>query len=185
MEADSQLIARYLAKKDELALETLVRRHLSGVYSFVRRYNADEDTVSDIVQESFVKAWKNLKRFDSKKNFRSWLLAIAKNTALDHLKRKAALPLSAFEDDGFDTAELAVDAAPSVLEQLIGRQSEQELALAIAQLPAPHRSVVAMHVTDGLRFREIAQALGQPLNTVKSHYRRGIVALRRLVMHQK
>ena len=90
---DEKLVQIYL-KGDGKALEELVRRYLSLIYNFSRRYNGDADNVSDIAQEVFVKVWKNLKKFDKSKNFKLWIFTIAKNTALDWLKKKNAVPFS-------------------------------------------------------------------------------------------
>jgi len=69
------------------------------IYNFSRRYAGDPDNASDITQEAFVKVWKNLKKFNISKNFRVWLFAIAKNTALDWIKKKKTLPLSLLNEN--------------------------------------------------------------------------------------
>src|SRR5258708_18528094 len=87
-----QLVAEHIAGNKQ-AFEILVSRHLNGVYNFVYKYAHDLDQAEDITQESFVKAWKNLKKFNSKYKFKTWLFTIAKNTALDALKKKGFVPL--------------------------------------------------------------------------------------------
>src|SRR3989338_5537868 len=94
---DEQLVKSYL-KGDEKALEELVRRYLPVIYNFSRKYTGDPDNASDIAQEVFVKVWKNLKKFDTSKNFKAWLFTVAKHTALDWLKKKNALPFSLLKE---------------------------------------------------------------------------------------
>lgn len=84
---DEQLIKNYL-KGDDNSLEILIRRYLKPIYFFVYGYTKDEQKAEDIAQEVFVKIWKNLKKFDKNKNFKTWIFTIAKNTALDYLKKK-------------------------------------------------------------------------------------------------
>ncbi|MCX6813734.1 MAG: sigma-70 family RNA polymerase sigma factor [Candidatus Azambacteria bacterium] len=94
---DEQLVKNYF-KGDEKSLEELIRRYLPLIYNFSRRYAGDPDNAADITQEVFVKVWKNLKKFNTSKNFRVWLFTIAKNTALDWLKKKNALPFSLLKE---------------------------------------------------------------------------------------
>src|SRR3989344_2340755 len=94
---DEKLVQMYL-RGGEKALEELVRRYLPLIYSFSRRYSGNTDNASDIVQEVFIKAWKNLKIFDQNKSFKTWIFTIAKNTALDWLKKKNAVPFSLLKE---------------------------------------------------------------------------------------
>ncbi|MGD0977025.1 MAG: RNA polymerase sigma factor [Minisyncoccia bacterium] len=173
---DEQLVSQYL-KGDETALETLFQRYLTPIFNFSRRYVGNVDVASDVTQESFVKAWKNLKRFDISKKFKSWLFTIAKNTAFDWLRKNHALPFSALEseDEIFDVA----DEAPSFLKMLELKQSSKELEYAINDLPTHYRKVVKLRHHDALSFRGIADHLKEPLNTVKSRYRRGVIILKK------
>ncbi|MBI4159946.1 sigma-70 family RNA polymerase sigma factor [Candidatus Wolfebacteria bacterium] len=72
----------------EVSLELLIRRYLKPIYGFTYRYvGAGQDT-EDVTQETFVKVWRNLKKFDQNKSFKTWIFSIAKNTAIDFLKKK-------------------------------------------------------------------------------------------------
>ncbi|MCX6789783.1 MAG: sigma-70 family RNA polymerase sigma factor, partial [Candidatus Gribaldobacteria bacterium] len=95
--SDNEIVKRHL-KGDEEALEFLVRRYLKPIYSFVCRNVGDADVAEDITQETFVKMWKNLKKFDQQKNFKSWLFTIAKNSSIDFLRKKKVTPLSFAEE---------------------------------------------------------------------------------------
>jgi len=163
----------YLAG-DEKALEKLVRRYLPLIYNFSRRYSGDPDNASDIVQEVFVKVWKNLKGFDTKKgNFKSWIFTIAKNTALDWFKKKRDLSLSDFADSIVDAKQLPIT------DEIYKKSLLNNLQLAIGKLPVKYGEVINLYHNKGLNFREIADFLKEPLNTVKSRYRRGLIFLRK------
>jgi len=87
---DSQLVQKYLSG-DEESLKLLIRNYLKPVFSFVYHFVNNPAEAEDIAQDVFVKMWKNLKKFDQQKKFKTWLFAIAKNTALDYLKKKKFL----------------------------------------------------------------------------------------------
>lgn len=167
---DEQLVKNYREHSDERALEELVGRYVSQIYGYTRRFTGNADTASDITQEVFVKAWKNIKKFDTSKSFKTWIYTIAKRTAIDWMKKKRELPLD---------PELQI-AAPAHQFDVA-----HDLSLALAQLPVGYRSILHSHITEGFTFREIAESLRQPLNTVKSRYRRGLHQLKDLLRTTK
>ena len=178
MFTDEQLVARYL-KKDEKALEELVKRYVPLIFGFLKRYTGNPDNASDIAQEVFVKVWKNLKNFDRSKSFKTWIFTIAKRTAIDELRKQKALPFSVLQEEGF--ADSLADESPSILDQIFSQQQSRELAVAVAKLPTHYRSVIRLYSNDDLNFREIASKLKEPLNTVKSRYRRGLSLLKKFI----
>lgn len=97
MITDQQLISQYLKNKDNAALENLIKRYLPLIFGFVKRYTGNADNTSDIMQEVFVKVWKNLKNFDQSKSFKTWIFTIAKRTSIDWLKKKNALHFAAYQ----------------------------------------------------------------------------------------
>ncbi len=183
---DEQLVWLYIKRKDERALEDLIKRYLPLIFAFTRNYTGNQDNAADITQETFVKVWKNIKRFDQSKSFKTWIFTIAKRTAIDWLKKKNALPFSAIETekDACNFADLLADKSPSIFEQLLFRETHNELATAIAQLPPDYANIIDLHAKNDLNFREIAERLKKPLNTVKSQYRRGIGLLRKILSSQ-
>ena len=176
---DSQLIANYLSG-DEKSLESLIEKHLKSVYRFVYWYVGNAQDAQDITQDAFVKAWRNLKKFDRQKSFTTWLFAIAKNTAIDFLKKRKAVPFSEFENiEGKNIlVESMIDPAPLPQELFEKGAIAQMLTLAINRLSPRYRTVVFLRHTEELAFREIAESLQESINTVKSRYRRALILLR-------
>src|SRR3989344_2314066 len=111
--SDHELISNYL-NGDQESLEVLIRGYLKPIYSFVYGYAGNSQNAEDIAQETFVKAWRNLKKFDQGKSFKTWIFQIAKNTAIDFFKKKKAIPFSEFEnEDGENTiTETLADPSP-------------------------------------------------------------------------
>jgi len=187
--SDQHLITGYLAG-NEKCLEVLIQNNLKPLYSFVCRYIGDSQAAQDVVQETFVKAWKNLKKFDTQKNFKTWLFAIAKNTSVDFLRKKKAIPFSQFfnkEDDHIKDAAVAeqilVDPAPLPNEILERADLASTLNAAMEKLSAKYRMVLFLRYNDHFSFREIAETLGEPLNTIKSRHRRAIGLLKSLLTY--
>lgn len=73
---------------DEEAFSELVKKYLKPVYNFLCYFTKDKALLDDLTQETFLKAWKNIRRFDKNKSFKTWLFVIAKNTAYDFFKKK-------------------------------------------------------------------------------------------------
>ncbi|HUZ92416.1 MAG TPA: RNA polymerase sigma factor [Candidatus Paceibacterota bacterium] len=179
--SDEQLVVRY-RKGDEASLELLVKRYLPQIYGFARQYAGDSDKASDIAQETFVKVWKNLKKFDEQRSFRSWIFTIAKHTALDWLKRKEEIPFSRFESDTEENfLENIPDSVVPVQFAIEQKEHAKKISRMLDRLPVNYRTIVALRHDDDLTFQEIARRVKAPLNTVKSRYRRALLALRKHV----
>ncbi len=179
---DASRIIRYRAG-DQKAFSELVNAHLSAVYSFVARYVGYGGEAEDIVQEVFVKVWKNLGRFDTSRNFRTWLFTIAKNTALDWLKKKRPVAFSELDDGqgGTSFEETVVADESPASERFDERLTKEKLTAGLDSLPPEYRAVVLLRLDSQLTFREIAETLNKSANTVKSHYRRAVALLRRFM----
>jgi len=160
---DEQLIAEYL-KGDEWALEVLIRRYLKLIYNFSYRRVGNVQEAEDVTQEVFVKAWRNLRKFDQQKSFRAWIFVIARNTSVDFLRKKKTVPF----------AEIAAEklAAPVSLTDKIESSVLQTLS-------PVYRAVLSLYYNEHLNFREIAETTGESLNTVKSRHRRALIQLKK------
>lgn len=177
IKSDEKLIYSYI-QGEEKALEELIGRYLPLIFGFARKYTGNPDTAADIAQETFVKVWKNIRKFKQTEKFRPWVFTIAKNTALDWLRKREDISLSAFEDK--ETGELKLDFAEQNLEDSIDIKNRAKKAEGILfGLPENYKTVIFMHDEEELTFKEIAEALKEPLNTVKSRYRRAMLLARK------
>lgn len=178
--SDEQLVKRYL-KGDPSALEILVRRYLKPLYNFVFKYMHTAAETEDVTQDAFLKIWKNLKTFNKKFKFKTWAYTIAKNTALDALKKKGLVPFSEMNDPDSrnDFAETLVDYRPLPEQALQQMENVELVSRAVAQLPEKYQNIVSLYYHQGLNFREIAESLRLSINTVKTRHRRALVYLKR------
>lgn len=177
------LIKKYL-KGDEKSLEVLIRRYLKPVYNFVFRYVGDTGEAEDITQQTFISIWRNLKKFNPEKNFKTWIFSIAKNASIDFLRKKKVLPFSQLEDErGYNPViENLADPAPLMTEILECKDVTSVLSSAMEKLSPTYRTVLFLRYNDHFTFREIAEVLGEPLNTVKSRHRRAISLLKKFLL---
>ena len=178
---DAKLIGAFIGGDGE-SFAALVDRHMPMVYKFAYRYTGNADATNDIAQDVFIKVWKNIKKFDQTKNFRTWLLTITKNTALDVVKKKKAVLFSKIEEG---EADLDAFLAPYVEgedlpdEIFSKKQTKAELEHMLEELSPAHRTVLLLRYTEHLKFREIAKELEEPIDTIKSKHRRALIQLRR------
>ena len=177
---DEQLISDYL-EGDEKALAILVDRHLTAVYNFAFSLTHDAQAADDIAQESFIKAWKNIRRFLPTKNFQTWMFSIARNTAIDWLRKKKEVAFSAFENERGENPLVAAlaDNNPLPHELLEMAKDAVYVQRLLETLNPLYRDVLALRYESDLTFAGIGEILKRPLHTVKSQHRRAVASLRR------
>jgi len=177
---DAVVLARVLAG-DEDAFATLVRRYEPKLRVYVGGIVGVEEEARDLVQESFVRAWRHLDQYDSRFRFSTWLFRIAHNMAIDHLRRRRqpTVSLELGEDDEGEGLRLdPADARRGPLGELANRELAVALAREIECLPPSYRELVKLRHLVGLSYNEIADLKGLPLGTVKNKLFRAHSVLR-------
>jgi RNA polymerase sigma-70 factor (ECF subfamily) len=181
----SQELAQLLARSglgDRQAFARLYERSSSHLFAVVLRIQRDRALAEELLQEIYVAVWKGASGFDAARSQpMTWLTAIARNRAIDSLRRAAAYPLmpvhsSTDEDEPVD--EGPADERPGPLDLLQQASDARELARCMQGLSAPQRQSVALAFFDGLSHAEVAEQLRQPLGTVKSWVRRALMSLK-------
>lgn len=140
----------------------------------------------DVTQEVFVKLWKNIKKFNPEKKFKTWLFQIAKNTCIDFLRKNKNLVSAEAIDEEHMAMELEnlADKNPLPQELLDSEHFAKKLEEILNTLPQPQKLTVTLYLQNDLTFLEIAEILNQPLNTVKSRYRRALLSIRESLNNQ-
>lgn len=183
--SDEQLVEEYL-KGDEESFDFLIRKYLKPVYGFVYQYAGNVSDAEDIAQETFVRVWKNIKKFDINKKFKTWVFTIAKNAAVDFLRKKKPMLFTELEtEDGGNIIDVIPDPAHLPSEIFDRDDLACMLEKAIDKIPLKYREVMILYYKEQLNFREIAEVSGEPLDTIKSRHRRGIIRLRDIIGAQK
>ena len=182
---DKQLLANFI-EGDSTALSILIDRNLKLVYRFAYRLTHDVHDAEDITQETFVKLWRNAHKFDENKVFKTWLLSIAHNTAIDLLRKRKNFVFSDFDTalGGNSVTDTLIDFSPLPDEAYSRAEDKKMLDAALLELSPSYREILVLHHEEGLTFSEIGHIVDKPLNTVKSGYRRALLALRKVLEQQ-
>jgi RNA polymerase sigma-70 factor (ECF subfamily) len=181
----SRLLAR-AGVGDRAAFATLYERTSSHLFAVVLRINRDRAQAEDILQEVYVSVWRAAQSFDAAQSQPlTWLTSIARNRAIDSLRREqtqprlqtpgAAAGTDAEDEDVYDTV---ADAAPGPLDLLSRATDARALGECMDKLSALQRQSVALAFYQGLSHAEVADQLHQPLGTVKSWVRRALLTLK-------
>jgi len=171
--SDPELVRAALAGSQE-AFRELVARFERPVFGLIVRMVGDPETAEDLAQEVFVKAYRALASYDPSRKLASWLFKIAHNATIDHLRRSApeSVPLEGGEEGGDLLATLSDAAAESPAAAAERRAMARALERAIRGLRSDYREAVVLRYVEGLSYEEIAEALAQPLGTVKTNLHR-------------
>lgn len=154
---------------DMAAFEQLVERHQRLVVGTVGRMLGTNSDAEDIAQQVFVRVWKNLKRYEPRAKFTTWLLKITRNLVFNELRRRSrhpAVPLQSETDE--EERPLKDENAVSPDATLLEHELQDAVDAAIAQLPETQRMAVILRRYEELSYEEIAEALDQSVSAVKS-----------------
>jgi len=180
---DASLVAQALAGSED-ACRVLVERHSRPVLTLIARIVRDQGVAEELAQDAFVKAFAALRSFDPSYKFSNWMLRIAHNVAIDHLRKARPTLVSIDADDsGRDLADVVADGRePSAFERALRQDFREDLEAALGRLRPEFRRLVVMRYIEDLSYDDIADIVGLPLGTVKSHLHRARAALGRLLI---
>lgn len=175
---DAEWIAQIRAGRPA-AFNALVQRWQHPVFNFILRYVGNREDARDLCQQTFIRAYRNLKHLRDPRKFTAWLYRIAHNTCRDAARSRHLTSLDARADA--DTGPyVLVDPAAHPDAQAHEQSVRDLLNRALQNLPDEQRVVIIMKTYQGLKFTEIAETLEVPINTVKSRMYYGLTALKNL-----
>ena len=179
---DEELVE--LSKKDDSkAFEELMGRYVIRIFNFSRQYAKNIEDAEDIAQDTFFKAWKYIRRFKKDKRFKTWLFTIARNTALDHIRKKKISLFSEFDNTEQDISfSETIESSEPLPSELFEKDENINIIKELLQTLHPdHRSVIMLHYEQEMTFEEIAEVMEKPMNTVKSWHRRALGQLNTII----
>jgi len=175
---EAGLILRCLAG-DEKAYRELVEMYQPRVYSLALRMLRRVEDAEDVVQETFVRMFRALDRYDPSRPFGAWLFSIASRLCIDQLRRRKLQPVSLTQGDRDDEYEIEVEDPGLKPDDATARVEEEVRTRAlIDSLPPHYRIVVLLRHQQDLAYEEIAEALHLPLGTVKARIHRARALLK-------
>ena len=180
---DEELI-KLAAGQHQTAFIILYTRYNAGVKSHISRYVIQKEEVEDICLESFQKAFSQIHTFNPEYKFSTWLYRIARNTAFDHLSKndreKSYMPMTSINEDNAELKELTAT-SHNPEDDIINQQEYDKWLTNIEKLKDDYKAVAKMNLIDNFGYKEIADELGLPLNTVKTKIRRAKAQLLKMM----
>jgi RNA polymerase sigma-70 factor, ECF subfamily len=156
---------------DEQAMATLYDRYSAVVYSVALRVLGDTGKAEDILQEVFMQLWRNPGGFDSSRgHLAPWLAVIARNRAIDLLRKR---------HPETDIADVVVSVEPDMAGDAERARAMEKVRGTLGAMPAAQRQALEMAYFEGLSHTEISAKTGEPLGTIKTRIRAGLLALRK------
>jgi RNA polymerase sigma-70 factor (ECF subfamily) len=164
---------------DQTAFTTLLDLYWNEVFKFMLKRTENESDAEDVTIETFSKAFDKIKTYNADFQFNTWLITIAKNIQIDHLrKKKSTIFLGIAEQDRL--AHNVADSSPSAEDLLITEQNLSQLLAHIKTLKPAYQEVIQLRYFQELSYQEIAMQLEEPLNNVKIK----ILRAKKLLAHQ-
>ena len=170
---------------DRAAFATLYKQTAAHLMGVVVRINRDRAQAEDVLQEVYVNVWRAAGRFDAAMSQpMTWLTSVARNRAIDSLRRRQTEPQTVSTSTGFDNdndddmLQYQASDAPGPLELLASAGEARALKICLGELTGEQQQSLALAFYQGLSHGEVAAHLRQPLGTVKSWLRRGLQALK-------
>ncbi len=188
---DEELVAAYLVRGDQRAFRTLIERHQERVFGYLLGMVRDREVANDLFQETFLRVIAALQMrrgsYTQQGRFMGWVMRIARNAALDHLRsRKKWQDVDAGDaDDGLSFWDGLSDDALPADEQLHRSAQGDWLSDCIDRLPPEQREVLLLRHETELTFREIAELTGCSINTALGRMRYALLNLRRMMQGSK
>lgn len=186
---DPELVAR-AAAGSEAAYRELLDRYQRPVFSLVYRMVRDREEAEDLAQETFVRVFNNIGRYDSQWKFSSWIFKIANNLAIDTLRRRKLKTVSidgapdALTADETEASSIQLASEdPDPEERLEAAELGDEIEQAIGELRPEYRTAILLRHVEGRPYEEIAQIMEIPLGTVKTYIHRARGELREALEH--
>ncbi len=179
---DAQLISAF-RKGNKSAINELISRYSSSVYSYILMMVKNQDLANDFLQETFIKVFESLKRgkYQEKGIFQSWVIRIAHNLVIDYYRKNKNLPTVSNDGADYDLLN-SPKYTDKNIEQIWGESIVHEKVRKLIELlPSEQREVVLLRHYGGLSFKEIAKLTGVSINTALGRMRYALINLRKLI----
>ena len=180
---DAELVGLAL-EQNQAAYIVLYTRYNTGVRAHIARYVSLQEDIEDICLESFQKAFSQIATYNPEYKFSTWLYRIARNTAFDHISRKdrekSNLPTTSISEQLTEMNEIPA-AIHNPEDEIINQQEYDKWLANIEKLKDEYRTIARMNLIDNFGYKEIADELDMPINTVKTRIRRAKAMLLKMM----
>jgi RNA polymerase sigma-70 factor (ECF subfamily) len=179
---DQELVQAYI-KGDQSAIEVLINRHRSKVYTYILLTIKNQPLAEDLFQETFIKVIQSLRsgKYRDNGRFLSWVIRIAHNLIIDHFRKEKQLNSVSNDDSEVDLFNCKKMSDSNIEELIVSSQIKAEIRTLINELPDDQREVVLLRHYGGLSFKEIADQTDVSINTALGRMRYALINLRKLI----
>jgi RNA polymerase sigma factor (sigma-70 family) len=178
---DQELVSQYLGG-NENALEALITRHKSKIYSYIFQIVKDSQLAEDVFQDTFFKVINTLRKgnYNEEGKFLPWVLRIAHNLIIDHFRKNKRMPVVDGGED-FDIFDILPLKQGNIEDRLIKEQIHSDVRKLIQFLPEDQKEVLMLRHYSDLSFKEIADLTNVSINTALGRMRYALINLRKLI----
>jgi RNA polymerase sigma-70 factor, ECF subfamily len=178
METEEAQIATGLRRRDPEVLDALIEQYQHRLLRYLAHMTRNQATAEDMFQETWIRVLEKGHQYDGKSRFATWLMTIAHNVAIDHLRKKTPQSLDEMRDteDAVPFEPVAKGASP--YDNAAASEDRQRINAALDTLSPIFREVLVLRFQEQMKLEEIAKLVGIPLATVKTRLYRGVQALR-------
>jgi len=183
---DTRLV-KLARKGDQHAFAEIVSLYKDKLYQLAYRMTGNRQEAEDVVQETFLRVYKNLDQFDDKQKFSTWIYRIATNQCIDRLRKKRkvySLDAESSEHEGLDGYDMMPSDNRTPESELLLSETQILVQKALETLPPKYKSVMILRYMQDLSLQEIAEVLDMPVTTVKTRVHRGREFMRKRLEHK-
>ena len=179
---DQELVQAYI-KGDQSAIETLINRHRSKVYTYILLTIKNQPLAEDLFQETFIKVIQSLRggKYRDNGRFLSWVIRIAHNLIIDHFRKEKQMNSVSNDDSEVDLFNSKKLSDSNIEEIIVNSQIKAEIRTLINELPDDQREVVLLRHYGELSFKEIADQTDVSINTALGRMRYALINLRKFI----
>ncbi|MDQ3491427.1 MAG: sigma-70 family RNA polymerase sigma factor [Acidobacteriota bacterium] len=182
--SDGELIIDAIRGRED-GFEELVRRYQRPITGYVFRMLGDYDSSLDVTQEVFIKVYNSLERYSSEYKFSTWLYRIARNAAIDHMRRNSINAQSLETENADGTYQLQIESPnPSPEQDRERSEWRTEIGEVVKRLPSVYKELILLRHSQDLSYDEIADITGLPLGTVKNRLFRAREMMREIFIER-
>ena len=177
---DAEILAKFQDEKTrDAAFKTLLAKYQQKIYWHIRRMVIDHDDADDLVQDVFIKVWKNLPGFRSDAQLYTWMYRIATNECITFLNKKKQKNNVSLDDVAYELADTLADSS-----YFNGDQAQKKLQQALITLPEKQRLVFNMKYYEDMKYEEISQVLGTSVGALKASFHLAVKKIETFLLSQ-
>ncbi len=178
METAEAQIATGLRRRDPEVLDALIEQYQHRLLRYLAHMTRNQATAEDLFQETWIRVLEKGHQYDGKSRFSTWLMTIAHNVAIDHLRKKAPQSLDEMRDTEDAVPFEPAASGPSPYDNAAASEDKHAFGAALETFAPIFREVLVLRFQEQMKLEEIAKLVGIPLATVKTRLYRGVQALR-------